>query len=411
MKLFISYARVDFTLVVEIVEILRVGGHDPWFDHRLLPGQNWKHELHNAIANCEAFVYMLTPESIASEWCQWEFAEAVKLGKPIVPILLRPCEMPGAIRAFQYCDFSRGITVHNVAQLYGGLTVIIANQPYIEVPSAPKDPKGIPAQAAEVEIEELAPPDPSIFPGPFEWCEIPEGVVTLTDKGGYLKEPQTFKVDRFWIAKYPITNAQYWLFTNARDGYADPKWWDYSRGARQWRQASPIPSETVFDGNELPRTNITWYEAVSFCRWMNANLNGGEKVRKIEIRLSTEQEWQRAAQADGDFKYPWGMDFDNTLANTSESHRGKVVSVTSFPSGSSTFGVLQMSGNVWEWCLTNWDTGTNSLSSRGRYVLRGGAWDSDYLCAQVVYRNANLPLYGFGHTGFRVIAASLRSGL
>ncbi|MBZ0299712.1 MAG: SUMF1/EgtB/PvdO family nonheme iron enzyme, partial [Anaerolineae bacterium] len=320
MKLFISYARVDVGQVTQLVEILRSGGHDPWFDHRLLPGQNWKRELHNAIEHCEAFVYMLTQESIVSEWCQWEFADAVKMGKPIVPILLRKAQIPDSISTFHYADFSGGITPHNVAQLMGGLFVIIANQPRIGIPTAPANPAGFPAQAASPNQSEiLVPPDLSGLPEPFEWCEISAGEVTLTDIGGYLNKPETFKVERFWMAKYPITNAQFWLFESAKDGYADPKWWDYSATAQRWRRENPKPEETAFKGDMLPRTKVSWYEAVAFCRWLTNLVSPKGGLTSWEIRLPTEQEWQRAAQGDDGLKYPWGNTFDKSYTNTSES--------------------------------------------------------------------------------------------
>jgi len=54
MRLFISYARVNYYQVSQLVEILRDGGYDPWFDHKLFPGQDWKAELFRAIQTCLA---------------------------------------------------------------------------------------------------------------------------------------------------------------------------------------------------------------------------------------------------------------------------------------------------------------------------------------------------------------------
>ena len=75
-KIFISYAHVDQPRVRELVDILRAGGHDPWFDHRLVVGQPWQDQLLAAISTCDCFLYAMTPEAIASTWCQWEFAQA-----------------------------------------------------------------------------------------------------------------------------------------------------------------------------------------------------------------------------------------------------------------------------------------------------------------------------------------------
>ena len=427
MKLFISYARVDTAQVVQIVEILRSGGHDPWFDHRLLPGQDWKQELHNAVAASDAIVYMLTPESVASEWCQWEFADAVKLKKPVVPVLLREeTQVPPVLSRFQFANFSSGVTPHSVAKLMGGLTQLLIEQPIADIPDAPENPIGIPAQvviednlstddpAQTLEVvAALSPPDVSEFlPPPFAWCEIPAGKVTLV-AGGYVKKPTVFDVDRFWIAKYPITNAQYQVFVDAKDGYANGTWWDYSTHAHQWWQRHPRPEITGYSGNDLPRTKVTWYESVAFGRWLTAravSLHSYDAMpdtsEKWGIRLATEQEWQRAAQGDDGLDYPWGDGFDPRRANTEEGGVGRPTAVTRFERGASPFGVMNMSGNVWEWCLTDWESGNGSMNSDHYRVLRGGSWGSDQSNARAALRYVSYPFswYGDSYFGFRVAA-------
>src|SRR6185295_214098 len=118
MRLFISYAHVDKHQVSELVDVLREAAYDPWFDHKLMPGQNWKVELLSAIQLCDAFLYALTPESVQSEWCQWEFSEAVKMGKPVIPVLLQAkTKLPEAINHYQYADFTDGPSPKSVARL------------------------------------------------------------------------------------------------------------------------------------------------------------------------------------------------------------------------------------------------------------------------------------------------------
>jgi len=80
-----------------------------------------------------------------------------------------------------------------------------------------------------------------------------------------------------------------------------------------------------------------------------------------------------------------------------------------FPNGASPYGVLDMSGNLCEWCLTNYNSPVseasdeNLLSDSDR-VLRGGSWDSplDYL--KVVCRDYNYPEHRFYRNGFRVVS-------
>jgi hypothetical protein len=150
MQLFISYARIDITQVKQLVEILRTGGYEPWFDRELLVGEEWKVQLQRALTDCDGFVYALTPESVASEWCQWEFAEAVRLGKPVIPVLIREeTILPPAIAARQYADFSDGATGDAVARLLGGLLALAQKIPKREVKKRAV-PKGSPPGVDEL---------------------------------------------------------------------------------------------------------------------------------------------------------------------------------------------------------------------------------------------------------------------
>lgn len=152
MRLFISYARVDKPLVTQIAILLTDGGHNVWFDHQLLPGQVWKQILLQQISRCDTFVYALSPESVASEWCQWEFAKAIELGKPILPILLQKnTQLPETIRQYHYADFSDTVNPTAVARLMGGLNAIAVTIPLDRKPDAPDNPSGWPAQGVQTE--------------------------------------------------------------------------------------------------------------------------------------------------------------------------------------------------------------------------------------------------------------------
>jgi molecular chaperone DnaK len=147
MRLFISYARIDKSRIQILVDLLENAGHEPWFDIKLLPGQDWKAILLKEIHRCDAFVYTLSPDSISSEWCQWEFAQAVENNKPIIPILIhKQTKVPNNIAHYHYADFSDGPTSTVVAQLMGGLTHIAITLPKQTVSNIGPNPNGIPAQ-------------------------------------------------------------------------------------------------------------------------------------------------------------------------------------------------------------------------------------------------------------------------
>jgi hypothetical protein len=149
MQLFITYDHDNVASIRQLVEVLTAGGHKAWFDQQLLPGQDWKQELEQSIAACGAYVYALTRTSVSSEWCQWEFATAVRLRKGIIPVLLeKEVALPAALQRFQYADLTDGTTPIAVAKLMAGL-VAMQQVPVAEAPAAPADPKGIPSRAWE----------------------------------------------------------------------------------------------------------------------------------------------------------------------------------------------------------------------------------------------------------------------
>lgn len=139
MRLFICYAHVDKATVKDwIVDRLRAGGHDVWFDDQLVAGQDWAQQLSEQIQRCDAFVYAMSPESVTDEWCQWEFAHAIDLGKPIIPVLLQTnTRLPDNLQRIRYVDFSDGPTGDAVARLMGGLQ----NLSPLVIPALPTDPQ------------------------------------------------------------------------------------------------------------------------------------------------------------------------------------------------------------------------------------------------------------------------------
>lgn len=147
MRIFISYAHADRYMVGQLVEILRNAGLDAWFDHRLVVGKDWKVQLYEAIASSDAFLYAMSPQSIASEWCQWEFAEAIKLQKPIIPVLIdTKTQLPPELSKYQYADFTSGPTPEGTARLMGGLWSARVIIPQNQAPHILENPTGMPAQ-------------------------------------------------------------------------------------------------------------------------------------------------------------------------------------------------------------------------------------------------------------------------
>ena len=103
--------------------------------------------------------------------------------------------------------------------------------------------------------------------------------------------------------------------------------------------------DTRFDGPNQPVVGVTWYEALAYCRWLTDTMNDG-----YEYRLPTEAQWERAARGPHGWRYPWGDDWIESRANSEELNLERTTPVGIFPDGASSEGVLDLSGNVWEWC-------------------------------------------------------------
>lgn len=242
-----------------------------------------------------------------------------------------------------------------------------------------------------------------LLPAPFAWLSIPGGSVTLDDPGGYLMAAKTLKVAPFSIAQYPITNAQYQVFIDAIDGYADARWWDYSKAAQEWHDENPHAKAVDFGEGDHPRTHVSWYEAQAFCRWLSVQT--GEAVQ-----LLSEAQWQYAAQGTKGYLYPWGNEWEaQRCQNGVETQNIGTASVQTYEGrGDSPFGVVDMIGNVWEWCLTSWDSGADSIEGDDVRVLRGGSWFDDVLgFFRTTRRRSWNPDIRSDLRGFRIVRASV----
>jgi formylglycine-generating enzyme required for sulfatase activity len=517
MRLFLSYARVDKPFCVQIAEMLDI--HEIWYDQRLYAGQQWWKEILRRLDWCEGFVYLMSPESLQSEYCIKEYKIALSTGKPIFPVLIHPdARVPERLAHIQYADLSRGLTTEGIKMILNSITLEerrihqLVAKPVGAVPEAQtapaepqivSDPAAVIGKAAEAmeqgkydravyllqqakemgyvsrfinlngllsdaeralevqtktrvverdyqSIVELVKrgrtrkfgceafaafrkdvPDydpenlaqlcasetqemqavrivPAVLPRQtslqlpmLEWITIPEGMLLITEasQNNSANKPlraaqHTMHVNTFRIAKYPVTNQQYQYFLDDPDGYANPRWWGYSTFAQAWHTANPIPSQGQYKGDERPRENVTWFEAMAYCYWLSSKLD-------LPITLPTKQQWRRAAQGDDGRIYPWGNEFDPSVCNTRESRKRMTTLVMLFSEGQSPFGVYDMSGNVWEWCLNSaWDD-LDITTDRPRAV-QGGSYIGAQERAQINFSFDLSPDYHYGSIGFRL---------
>lgn len=119
MRIFISYAHEDTAKVMDVRRALDI--HEVWFDHRLTIGQDWWNEIERQISACHCFLFLMSPASVASEYCQKEIDTALKLEKPIAPVMIAPMDIPENVSKFQVISIVDGLSTENTAKLLNGL--------------------------------------------------------------------------------------------------------------------------------------------------------------------------------------------------------------------------------------------------------------------------------------------------
>lgn len=155
-------------------------------------------------------------------------------------------------------------------------------------------------------------------------------------------------VKSFYIDRYPVTNSQFQKFLQASRYKPE----DMHNFLNYWVNGN-YPAGT----GQNPVTWVSIEDARMYAQW-------------AKKRLPHEWEWQYAAQGNDNRLYPWGPKRDTTripAADTTRSMR-KPSNVNAFPKGASSFGVMDMTGNVWQWTDEYMDSHTRSA------VLKGGSY-------------------------------------
>jgi hypothetical protein len=131
---FVCYAHSERGMVVDLVGWLRSQGFGVWFDENIEAGSRWSEDLARAVDGCAAFLFFMSPRSIASRYCLDEIHFALECGRPIVPVEVEPVTLTpglrlslgGTHRIFMYRmdaeEFRRKLASGLTAALEGGDT-------------------------------------------------------------------------------------------------------------------------------------------------------------------------------------------------------------------------------------------------------------------------------------------------
>ena len=199
----------------------------------------------------------------------------------------------------------------------------------------------------------------------------------------------------FLLDRHEVTNGQFQKFVRA-----SPKWNPEAVGGnylRHWRGGSFPDGES-----DYPVVFVTWDAAMAYSRWAGK-------------RLPSEAEWEFAARGgQPNPRYPWGDEKPAPdRANFAESGIHHPVPVGSYPPNP--YGVYDLAGNVWEFCLDPWKerypNGPQHQSRSGlrrmqetvssRRVIRGGSYDGSAFNLRVAARDSHRAGDAAAHVGFR----------
>lgn len=201
-------------------------------------------------------------------------------------------------------------------------------------------------------------------------------------------------LSRFYMSRHLVTNAEYEQF--------DP---------------SHARKRAAGAGDRHPVVYVSSHEAIKYWQGLTTR-------ERRKYRLPTEAEWEYAAKGTDGRKYPWGNgDRRGDLANFADRNTVFAWSdrdisdgypesspVGAFPSGASPFGMHDMAGNVWEWCLDFFEAyrGTPKVNPKGgtsgaKRSYRGGSWKSRFNSLRTTTRGSNVPSYSCNDLGFRIV--------
>ncbi|MGN7611850.1 SUMF1/EgtB/PvdO family nonheme iron enzyme [Magnetococcales bacterium HHB-1] len=218
---------------------------------------------------------------------------------------------------------------------------------------------------------------------------IPAGEFQLGSRGFNDNEspPRRVSMKAFKMDVQPVTNQEYRRFLETT-GY----------------RHAPLLNDPTFGIDDHPVVGVTWHDAKAY-------------AARVGGRLPTEAQWEYAAKGGAEHSpiYPWGDEEPGALRANINNVSPTTTPAGSCPSGTNAFGLEDMCGNVWEWCLDTWDAhfyerqitdGDENPENRGPGTvksLRGGAFNSLSTTGRCAFRNnseADLQRNSFG---FRVV--------
>ncbi|MEI8166383.1 MAG: SUMF1/EgtB/PvdO family nonheme iron enzyme, partial [Chloroflexales bacterium] len=187
------------------------------------------------------------------------------------------------------------------------------------------------------------------------WCSVREGAYQI-GRWEAEEQPAALQLPAFWLARFPLTVAQYAPFVAEGYGKNAERWWTPQGWQWKTKRQRTAPSgwnDPKYSGANQPVIGISWYEATAFFAWLTEQVDAKDYV----VRLPTEAEWEVAAAYDAQMQrqpYPWGDEEPTPeRAIYDASKLSHPAPVGCCPAGTAACGALDMAGNVWEWTASS----------------------------------------------------------
>ena len=249
------------------------------------------------------------------------------------------------------------------------------------------------ALSGEIGLDMVAIPDGSFLMG------APAG----EPNAGNAERPQhEVTLQSFYLGRYPVTQAQWRVVASYNPIDRDLK-----------------PNPSNFEGDNCPVEQVSWEEAVEFCKRLSARTGK-------DYRLPSESQWEYACRARTETPFHFGDTLSSELANyrgnstynngPKGAYRQQTTEVGSFPGNN--WGLHDMHGNVWEWCEDTWPSNYEEAPTDGsawteggsnRRLLRGGSWIRYPGVCRSAFRYYDSRDDRIDHIGFRVCCVAPRA--
>jgi formylglycine-generating enzyme required for sulfatase activity len=470
---FFSYSREDKPLrdklEIHLSSLKRQEVISSWHDRQILAGSEWKEEIDHHIQTADIILLLISPNFVSSEYCyDIELPDAMARHEAkeayVVPILLRP------VARWEKLPFAK-------LQVYpsGGKPVTRwsheddALEDVTEGIAAAVDQLLVQRREQEQELEAwlakvALPLSPSVQPELAKWQRLTGltdvGIASKVEAATIARQQQQDQVrlaeqrrreqadrekqeqerlrveqlrrqqaeaeqrakhqsftiaisDRIPLEMIAIPNGKFWMGSPDGEGSDDEKPRHKVTIAPFFMSKTPITqaqyqalmnkNPSSFKGEKRPVEKVSWWDAIAFCEMLS-------KQCDRKITLPSEAQWEYACRAGTETPFYFGQTISTEQANHSF-NKSSTSDVGIFPANK--FGLYDMHGNVWEWCLDHWHGNYKGAPIDGSAwltndknasrLLRGGSWFNYPDRCRSAYRARNSPDDLHNGISFRVV--------